>query len=100
MVTVRTIAASFALAAGAIGFAPAASAGHVVVGVGISLPGIAIAVPAPLAVVPPYYYGPGYYGPAFVGGPVYGYGYYGRPYFRYGPRGHFHGYAGGGYHHR
>ena len=98
MVTVRAVAASLALAAGTVGFAPAASAGHVFVGVGIGLPGIAVLAPAPVAVVPPYYYGPGHYAPAyyggvFVGGPLYG-GYYGRPYYRYGARGYYHGYGG------
>ena len=95
MLSLRALAASVAFAVGAAGFAPAANAGHVVVGIGIGLPGFAVA--APLAVVPPpyYYYGPGYYGPAFVGAPVYGYGYYGRPYYRYAPRGYAHGYGWG-----
>jgi len=109
MVTLRSIAASLTLAAAATGFSPVASAGHIVVGIG--LPGVAVAAPLPL--IPPYgygpaYYGPGYYGPAFIGAPWYGY--YGGPYFGYGPHGHFHGYGrgyghgyghgyGGGYHH-
>jgi hypothetical protein len=89
MITLRTVAVTVALLAGAFGIAPAASAGHVVVGVGIGLPGIAV-------VAPPYaYFGPGYYGPTFVGGPVYGYGYYGRPYFRHGPHAYLRGYATG-----
>ena len=98
MVTIRAVAASLALAAGTVGFAPVASAGHVFVGVGIGLPGLAVVAGAPVAVVPPYHYGAGYYGPALVGGPVYGYGYYGRPYYRYGARGYARGY--GGYRHR
>jgi len=102
MVTIRAVAASLAVAAGTVGFAPVASAGHVYVGVGIGLPGLAVVAGAPVAVVPPYYYGPGYfapgyYGPGFVSGPVYGYGYYGRPYYRYGAHGYARGY--GGYHH-
>lgn len=100
MVTLRRLAVSLALAAGIAGFAPAAMAGHVVVGVGIGLPGVAVVAPGPLAVVPPYYYGPGYFGPAYVGGPFFGYGYYGRRYGHFGPHGYFHGYAGGGRHYR
>ena len=69
MVTLRAIAASLALAAGTVGFAPAASAGHVFVGVGIGLPGIAVVAPAPVALVPPYYYGPGYTAPRTKGPP-------------------------------
>jgi hypothetical protein len=96
----RMLAASLILAAGAVGFAPASSAGQVVVGVGIGFPGFAIAAPLPVAIAPPaYYYGPAYYGPAYYGpavvrGPFYGYGYYGRPYTRYVPRVYAHGHFG------
>jgi hypothetical protein len=82
-----------------MGVAPAASAGHVAVGIGIGLPGIAIVAPAPFAGVPPYFYGAAYYGPAFAAGPPYGYRYYGHPYYRYAPRGYVHGYRGGWYPH-
>ena len=96
MPTLRTLAASLALAAGTAGFAPSATAGHVAVGIGIGLPGVAVVAPAPV-VSPYYYYGPGYYyGPAYVGAPFWGYGYFGRPYYRYGAyRGYYHGYRGG-----
>jgi hypothetical protein len=91
MISLRAAVATIALGIGAAGTAPAAHAGHVVVGIGIGLPGVAIA--APIGVVPaPYYYGPAYYGPAWVAPPLY-YGYYGRPYYRYAPRGYARGYG-------
>jgi len=94
MISLRAAAATVALGIGTAGAAPAAHAGHVFVGIGIGLPGVAIT--APIGVVPaPYYYGPAYYGPALVPPPLYyGYGgYYGRPYYRYAPRGYVRGYA-------
>jgi hypothetical protein len=97
MTNLRVLAASLAVVAGTVGVAPTATAGHVVVGIGIGLPGIAIVAPAPVAMVPSYYYGPGYYGPVYYAGLRYGSGYYGRPYARYAPRGYGYAYAGGGH---
>jgi len=91
---IRSLVATLALGTAAATFAPAAEAGHVVVGFGIGLPGVALYAPG--------YYGPAYYGPAYYGPgyalPFYGYyggyGYYGHPY-RYGPgRAYFHGHEG------
>ena len=85
-----SLAATVAVGLGAVTFAPSASAGHVVIGIG--LPGIAIAVPAPFAVfAPPHYYAPAYYGRAYFGAPWYGGwyrgGYYGRPFLHVGSQG-------------
>jgi hypothetical protein len=89
------IATSLILAAGAIGFAPASSAEQAAVGIGTGLPGFAIVARVPVVIAPPaYYHGPAYYGPAVAGGPPYDYGYYSRPYVRYAPRVHAHGYLG------
>jgi hypothetical protein len=95
----RALVSTLALGAAATAFAPAAEAGHVVVGIG--LPGIAVYAPGPVVVAPPPYYyapgyyAPGYYGPSYAALPLYGYGYYGRPYLRYAPgRAYFHGHEG------
>ena len=99
MRTLSALTATVALAAGIVGVAPAAAAGHVVLGVGLGNPGIAVVAP-PVALVPlPYYYGPAYYGPGYFGAPLFGYRYYARPYLRHAPRGYVHG-RGGWYGHR
>jgi hypothetical protein len=82
---IPVIAAALVLGAAGATFAPAAEAGHVIVSVGIGVPGFAIAAPAPVFFPPAPYYGPAY-APAFYGvPPVVVYrapfrGYYGRPY--------------------
>ena len=83
MRSLPSLVATVVLGAGAAGFAPPAAAGHIVIGIGIGLPGIAYAAPVPLlaAAAPNYYYGTAYYGPGFYGlgyvaVPWYGYRYY------------------------
>ena len=102
MRSLPSLVATVVLGAGAAGFAPPAAAGHIVIGIGIGLPGIAYAAPVPLlaAAAPNYYYGTAYYGPGFYGlgyvaAPWYGYRYYGRPYLHYAARGFYRAYAGG-----
>lgn len=85
MRTLPALAATVFLGAGAIGVAPDAQAGHLFVGIGIGLPGIAVVAPAPLFVPRPYYYyGPGYYPYPYAGLPAVAVGgFYGRPYPNY-----------------
>jgi len=75
---IPAIAVACTLAGAAVSYAPTTEAARIVVGIGLPVPGFAIAAPAP------YYYGPTY--PAFYAAPFIGYrpylrGYYGRPYF-------------------
>jgi hypothetical protein len=84
-----SIAATLALGAGVAGYAPTAAAGHLSVGIGIGLPGIALIAPGYAVRTPYYYYAPGYYPayyPAYYPGnyaaaPIVGYGlaYRGHP---------------------
>jgi hypothetical protein len=83
------LALAGALGVAGVGSAKPAEAG-VVVGVGIGLPGVAVAPPVvaypPVVGVYPYYYGrPYFYRPGFIG---YGYGFRGYG-FRGGARGHW-----------
>jgi len=88
------LALAGALGVAGVGSAKPAEAG-VVVGVGIGLPGLAVAPPVvaypPVVGVYPYYYGrPYFYRPGFIG---YGYGFHGYGFHGYGFRGY--GFRGG-----
>lgn len=99
MPVARALATTFALLAGCAGLAAPAAAGHVYVGFGIGVPGIAVIAPPVYVGLPAYdppysapylapYLAPAYlpgYGITYSAAPFVAYGRYGLRHYRYPP---------------